>query len=56
MSKFKPGIELLPMEMRLAKEMLRNREAAFAWDFTYLGSINPEVAPPQMIRTIPHVP
>jgi hypothetical protein len=34
--------------------MFYNREAALAWDFSHLGKVRAEVAPPQEIRTVPH--
>lgn len=43
-------------ERALVKEMLLRREPALAWDFSKCGRIRPEVAPPQKIRTIDHVP
>lgn len=34
--------------------MLYNREEALAWDFSEIGRVKEEVAPPQKIRTVPH--
>lgn len=50
------GIELRPKELMLVHEMLFNREKVLAFDFTHLGRVRPEVAPPQLIRTIEHKP
>lgn len=41
-------------EVELFVHLLRNREAALAWDFTECGRIKKEVLPPQVIKTIPH--
>jgi len=46
--------QLLPKERRLVEEMLFNREAALAWDFSEVGRIYLDVAPPQVIRTVEH--
>jgi hypothetical protein len=35
-------------------EVLTNREEALTFDWTHCGTIRPEVAPPQEIRTIKH--
>ena len=48
------GDGMTPQEKDLLTEMLYNREAALAWDFTEMGKIKPEVAPPQRIRTVEH--
>jgi hypothetical protein len=48
------GDEMTPNEKELLLEVLMNREAAFAFDWTHCGTIRPEVAPPQEIRTIEH--
>lgn len=34
--------------------MLYKREKALSWDFSEIGRIHPDVAPPQRIRTVPH--
>ena len=48
------GDGLTPIEKNLLTEMLFNREAALAWDFSKIGRVRPEVAPLQKIRTIKH--
>jgi RNase H-like domain found in reverse transcriptase/Integrase zinc binding domain/Reverse transcriptase (RNA-dependent DNA polymerase) len=48
------GDMLQPLEQDLLVEMLYNREGALSWTFTELGRVSSEVAPPQVIRTIPH--
>ncbi|KAK6215417.1 putative gag-pol poly protein [Colletotrichum tabaci] len=45
---------LLPREKELFKQILLNREKALAWDFPECGRLDPMIAPPQVIRTIPH--
>ena len=35
-------------------QILRNREAALAWDFSEWGRIFYDVVPPQVIKTVPH--
>lgn len=54
LSKMIVGEELTIKEKELVTEMLYNREAALAWDFSHIGRVNPDVAPPQEIRTVPH--
>jgi hypothetical protein len=34
--------------------MLYNREKALAFDFSHIGKVKPDVAPPQVIKTIEH--
>ena len=34
--------------------MLYNREKALAFDFSHCGKVRPEVAPPQVIKTVEH--
>lgn len=34
--------------------VMYNREAALAWDFSECGKVDPSVAPPQVIKTIDH--
>jgi len=48
------GDELTPEERELLMEVLTNREEALAFDWTHCGTIRPEVAPPQEIRTVDH--
>jgi RNase H-like domain found in reverse transcriptase/Integrase zinc binding domain len=48
------GDELTVEEKELLLEVLTNREEALAFDWTHCGTIRPEVAPPQEIRTIDH--
>jgi hypothetical protein len=55
-AKLNIGIELRPAEKDLFLEMLFNREAALAYDYSHLGRIAREVAPPQQIRTVEHEP
>jgi hypothetical protein len=50
------GTELRPRERELFLEMMFNREAALSWDFSEIGRVRPEVAPPQEIRTVEHKP
>jgi Integrase zinc binding domain/RNase H-like domain found in reverse transcriptase/Reverse transcriptase (RNA-dependent DNA polymerase)/Chromo (CHRromatin Organisation MOdifier) domain len=50
------GMDLTPQERSLLETMLSNREAALSWEFNEIGRLNPDVAPPQKIRTIPHEP
>ncbi|KAF2020320.1 hypothetical protein BU24DRAFT_342014, partial [Aaosphaeria arxii CBS 175.79] len=48
------GTQLRPTEISMFKQMLLNREGAIAFDFSESGRVQPEVAPPYQIRTIPH--
>jgi hypothetical protein len=50
----KIGSDLTYEKRELLLEMLFNREKALAWDFSHLGRVREEVAPPQEIRTVPH--
>ena len=50
------GMPLSAPEHALLIAMLSNREAALSWEFHEIGHCHPDVAPPQRIRTIPHVP
>jgi hypothetical protein len=50
------GPDLTTLEKEVLVEILYNREGALAWDWTELGRISHEVAPPQKIKTIPHKP
>jgi hypothetical protein len=50
----KIGKKLLKTEKDLLTEMLYNRKAALAWDFTYYERVRPEMALPQKIKIIPH--
>ena len=52
--KLKIGASVTPEEKDMLIEMLYNREKALAFDFTQLGRVSSDVAPPQVIRTIPH--
>ena len=45
---------LLPLEKDLLVEVLFNREGVLAWEFSEIRRIRADVAPPQVIRTIPH--
>jgi hypothetical protein len=45
---------LSDQEKGMLIQVLFNREAALAWDFSECGRIRHEVVPPQAIRTIPH--
>jgi hypothetical protein len=53
-SKLKIGSNITQEEKELFVEMLLNREKALAFDFSQLGRVSPDVAPPQIIKTIPH--
>ena len=48
------GPDLTALESELLVEILYNREGALAWDWTELGRISHEVAPPQRIKTVNH--
>jgi RNase H-like domain found in reverse transcriptase/Integrase zinc binding domain/Reverse transcriptase (RNA-dependent DNA polymerase) len=48
------GEDLTDKERDVMLEMLYNREAALAWDFSEIGKVKEDVAPPQVIRTVPH--
>ena len=50
------GDILLPNEKDILVEILFNREGALSWEFEEMGRVSSEVAPPQVIRTIPHIP
>lgn len=41
-------------EMDIFMQIMFNREAALAWDFTECGSVDPIVAPPQVIKVTEH--
>jgi len=45
---------LTEKEKELFLAVLLNREAALCWEFEECGSIDHKVAPPQVIRTVPH--
>lgn len=45
---------LTPQEVEMFTHILYNREASLAWEFSECGRIDPDVVPPQVIRTIPH--
>ncbi len=48
------GKGMTAQEKEVLTEMLYNREAILAWDFTEMGKVKREVAPPQKIRTVDH--
>ena len=48
------GDSLWPKERELFLEVLYNREKALAFDFTDIGKVKPDVAPPQIIKTVEH--
>ncbi len=48
------GRAMTLQEKKLLTEMLYNREAAIAWDFTEIGKVYSEVAQPQKIQKIDH--
>jgi hypothetical protein len=50
----KIGQQLLKNERDLLLAVLFNREGGLAWDFSHIGRIREDVAPPQVIRTTPH--
>jgi hypothetical protein len=50
----KIGIPLTDEEFELFAQVLQNREAALAWDFSECGRVHDDVVPPQVIRTIEH--
>ena len=56
LQKIRVGDGLSMEERDLLAEVLHGREAALAWDFSEMGLVRPEVAPPQEIRTIEHKP
>ena len=41
-------------EKAMFTHLMLNREAALAWDWSHVSQISTDVAPPQVIRTIPH--
>lgn len=45
---------LTPQEKEFLSYVLFCREEALAWEFSECGRIDPEVVPPQKIRTVPH--
>ena len=45
---------LTMQEKGLFQRIMLNRESALAWTFDDIGKIDPEIIPPQKIRTIPH--
>ena len=48
------GDSLWPKEKELFIEVLYNREKALAFDFSHIGKVRPDVAPPQTIKTVKH--
>ena len=48
------GDFLRPEEREMLLQVLYNREKALAWDFSEMGRVKEEVAPPQVIETIDH--
>jgi hypothetical protein len=53
-AKIKIREKLLKIEKDLLTEILYNRKAALAWDFTYYKKVRPEVTLPQKIKTVPY--
>jgi ribonuclease HI len=45
---------LTPEELDVFLEIMYNREAALAWEFSECGKLDPLVAPPQVIRVVEH--
>ena len=54
--KLKIGNGITTEERKLLMEVLFNREAGIAFDFTEKGNFKPEVEPPHVIPTVPHEP
>ena len=54
--RLKIGQQLGPNERELLMAVLFNREGALAWNFSQLGRIKENIAPPQKINTIEHTP
>jgi hypothetical protein len=52
--RLKIGKHLTLQEREILRAVLFNREAALGWDFSHLGRIRHEVAPPQKTLTVPH--
>lgn len=48
------GSILRPRERELLVQLLIQREGALSWDWTEIGSVHSDVAPPQRILTIEH--
>jgi hypothetical protein len=48
------GDSLWPKEKELFINVLYNREKALAFDFSHIGKVKPDVAPPQIIKTVEH--
>ncbi len=48
------GDGMTKKEKEVLTEMLYNREVVLAWDFTEMGKVKREVAPPQKIRIVDH--
>jgi hypothetical protein len=46
--------DLWTKEQKLFIEVLYNREKALVFDFTHIGKVKPDVAPPQVIKTVKH--
>ena len=46
------GEDLTGQERKFMLEMLYQRKAALRWEFEHVGTIRPEVAFPQKIRTV----
>jgi hypothetical protein len=53
-AEIKIGKKLFKIEKDFLTEMLYNREAALAWDFTYCERVRPEITLLQKIKTVPH--
>ncbi|SCV59862.1 uncharacterized protein FFFS_14431 [Fusarium fujikuroi] len=45
---------LMDAELDIFLEVMYNREAALAWDFSECGQLDPIVAPPQVLKVVPH--
>src|SRR5438045_8845145 len=48
------GEGLTPQEQDVFVEMLFNHEKALAFEWAHKGMVQPEVAPPQVIKTVKH--
>ena len=46
--------ELTKEELALFLQIMYNREAALSWDFEESGTVDPSIAPPQVIKVIEH--
>lgn len=50
------GDSIIEQEKELLTEILYNRKAVLAWDFTDMGKIKREVSSPEKIQTIDYKP